>query len=120
MASLIASCVGSLRGGFCARRRRACPFSRTRRGGRPRPREGASANHRRTSLPGRMQGSELRETIERRAASEKPRRAPTINGFAKLGTALGGTPTIVERLPTPHNDNSAACWERSDHLLSGA
>src|SRR5439155_1593007 len=26
-------------------------------GGRPRPREGASANHRRTSLPGRMQGS---------------------------------------------------------------
>src|SRR5207245_7706200 len=29
----------------------ACPFSRTRRGGRPRPREGACPNHRRTSLP---------------------------------------------------------------------
>src|SRR2546429_1951544 len=26
-------------------------------------------------------------------------RATTVNDFAKLGTALGGTPTIVERLP---------------------
>src|SRR5207244_12834349 len=33
--------------------------------------------------------------IERRAASENPLRATTINDFAKLGTALGGTPTIV-------------------------
>src|SRR5439155_9561 len=38
-------------------------------------------------------------TIERRAASENPLRATTINDCAKLGTALGGTPTIVERLP---------------------
>src|SRR5205809_1081146 len=28
-----------------------------------------------------------------------PLRATTINDFAKLGTALGGRPTIVERLP---------------------
>src|SRR5437899_2254127 len=41
------------------------------------------------------------DTIERRAASENPLRATTINGFAKLGTALGGRPTIVERLPKP-------------------
>src|SRR2546427_11131796 len=33
------------------------------------------------------------------AASENPLRATTINDCAKLGTALGGTPTIVERLP---------------------
>jgi len=39
-------------------------------------------------------------TIERRAASENPLRATTINDFVKLGTALGGMPTIVERLPT--------------------
>src|SRR6266478_1255767 len=32
------------------------------------------------------------------AASENPLRATTINDFVKLGTALGGTPTIVERL----------------------
>src|SRR5205823_10356833 len=38
-------------------------------------------------------------SIERHAASENPLRATTINDFAKLGTALGGTPTIVERLP---------------------
>src|SRR5207249_7244356 len=38
------------------------------------------------------------DTIERRAASENPLRATTINDFAKLGTALGGRPTIVERL----------------------
>src|SRR5437867_13276925 len=37
-----------------------------------------------------VQGSEPRETIERRAASENPLRATTINDFAKLGTALGG------------------------------
>src|SRR5256712_11761430 len=47
-----------------------------------------------------VQGSEPRETIERRAASENPLRATTINDCAKLGTALGGTPTIVERLPS--------------------
>src|SRR2546425_13279475 len=29
-----------------------------------------------------------------------PLRATTINDFEKLGTALGGTPTIVERLPS--------------------
>src|SRR5438046_2275389 len=45
-----------------------------------------------------VQGSEPRETIERRAASENPLRATTINDFAKLGTARGGTPTIVGRL----------------------
>src|SRR5439155_27178943 len=45
------------------------------------------------------QGSQPRETIERRATSENPLRATTINDFAKLGTALGGRPTIVERLP---------------------
>src|SRR5436309_8238426 len=28
-------------------------------------------------------------------------RGTTINDFAKLGPALGGTPTIVERLPNP-------------------
>src|SRR5438034_404173 len=39
------------------------------------------------------------ETVERRAASENPLQATTINDFARLGTALGGTPTIVERLP---------------------
>src|SRR5436309_8334092 len=39
--------------------------------------------------------------IERRAASENPLRATTINDFGKLGTALGGRPTIVERLPSP-------------------
>src|SRR5205823_13612908 len=38
-------------------------------------------------------------SIERHAASENPIRATTINDFAKLGTALGGRPTIVERLP---------------------
>src|SRR5437899_7986584 len=32
------------------------------------------------------------------AASENPLRATTINDCAKLGTALGGTPTIVGRL----------------------
>src|SRR2546421_9101507 len=47
-----------------------------------------------------VQGSYPRETIERRAASENPLRATTINDCAKLGTALGGTPTIVERLAT--------------------
>src|SRR5947208_15387567 len=31
---------------------------------------------------------------------KNPLRATTINDFAKLGTALGGTPTIVERLPS--------------------
>src|SRR5439155_7481280 len=45
------------------------------------------------------QGSQPLETIERRATSENPLRATTINDFGKLGTALGGTPTIVERLP---------------------
>src|SRR5437773_1996289 len=36
-------------------------------------------------------------------------RAATINDFAWLGTALGGTPTIVERLPTPpQTDNEVA------------
>src|SRR2546422_3308137 len=44
-----------------------------------------------------VQGSYPRETIERRAASETPLRATTVNDFAKLGTALGGRPTIVER-----------------------
>src|SRR5206468_9386595 len=33
------------------------------------------------------------------STSENPLRATTINDCAKLGTALGGTPTIVERLP---------------------
>src|SRR5438128_7143493 len=47
-----------------------------------------------------VQGSSPRETIERHAASENPLRATTVNGFAKLGTALGGRPTIVERLPS--------------------
>src|SRR5256712_10219629 len=47
-----------------------------------------------------VQGSSPRETIKRRAASETPLRATTINDFAKLGTALGGRPTIVERLPS--------------------
>src|SRR2546428_9347093 len=37
--------------------------------------------------------------FEAHAASENPLRATTINDFAKLGTALGGTPTIVEHLP---------------------
>jgi len=35
-------------------------------------------------LPGRMQGSEARESIERRAASENALRATTINDFAEL------------------------------------
>src|SRR2546426_1315123 len=47
-----------------------------------------------------VQGSSPRETIERHAASENPLRATTVNDFGKLGTALGGTPTIVERLPS--------------------
>ena len=45
----------------------------------------ASENERSESV----QGSKPRETIERRAASENPLRATTINDFAKLGTALG-------------------------------
>src|SRR6266480_2217239 len=50
------------------------------------------------------------DTIERRAASENPLRATTINDFAKLGTALGGTPTIVERLPSPHSAEPDQAW----------
>src|SRR2546427_7188873 len=38
------------------------------------------------------------------AASENPLRATTINDCAKLGPGLGGTPTIVERLPRPEVD----------------
>ena len=38
-------------------------------------------------LPGRMQGSEARESMERRAASENAPRATTINDFAELETA---------------------------------
>src|SRR5881397_889492 len=40
-------------------------------------------------------------------ASENPLRATTINDFAKLGTALGGTPTIVERLPSSQDVREA-------------
>src|SRR5207245_3932143 len=58
---------------------------------------GARAKNERSAS---VQGSQPRETIERRAASENPLRATTINDFEKLGTALGGTPTIVERLPS--------------------
>src|SRR5439155_1523083 len=47
-----------------------------------------------------VQGSSPRETIERHAASENPLRATTVNGFAKLGTAPVGSPTIVERRPS--------------------
>src|SRR3989442_1710280 len=79
-------------------RQTEAPSSRT---SRSRPLEtsqpsGARAKNERSEG---VQGSYPGETIERRAASENPLRATTINDFAKLGTALGGTPTIVERLP---------------------
>ena len=38
----------------------------------------------------------------------------TINDFAKLGTALGGTPTIVERLP---NHGEHCCADLDGHRL---
>src|SRR5207245_5787981 len=57
---------------------------------------GARAKNERSESAGFL----TRETIERHAASENPLRATTINDFAKLGTALGGRPTIVERLPS--------------------
>src|SRR5437773_3268962 len=67
-----------------------------------------------TSQPSRARAKNERsesETIERRAASENPLRATTINDFAKLGTALGGRPTIVERLPRPeHATPSVSEW----------
>src|SRR6266566_259314 len=44
-------------------------------------------------------GRVLAEGDVQRSLLVRITRATTINDFAKLGTALGGTPTIVERLP---------------------
>src|SRR5947209_5811374 len=61
---------------------------------------GESLDHRGARTLLRSQAGEPRASIERHAASENPLRAITVNDFAKLGTARGGTPTIVERLPS--------------------
>src|SRR2546426_884281 len=62
----------------------------------------------------RVQASYPRKTIDRHPASETPLRAITVNDFAKLGTALGGRPTIVERLPHPSRTNAVVPdeWRR--------
>ena len=48
--------------------------------------------------PPQCRGNRVYKTQRARTASGNRLRAPTINDFAKLGTALGGTPTIGERL----------------------